>query len=92
MSWWKYLRKVSRISLLQEAIAADAPYWHGQIAKVLVGAGEMIENLQIAGTQEQGHHCHCGRSFDTIQGLTAHRRLRRNYVLWLEMLLAAPIA
>ena len=79
-AWWKYFRKVYRISLLQEAIAADARYWHGQVAKVLVGAGEAIENLQIAGTQEQGHHCHCGRSFDTIQGLTAHRRLRRNYV------------
>ena len=78
--WWKYFRKVHRTSLLQEAIAADARYWHGQVIKVLVGAGETIENLQIAGTQAQGHHCQCGRSFDTIQGLTAHRRLRHNYV------------
>ena len=78
--WWRTFRKAFKISLLQEATAADVRYWHGQIVRVLIDGGESIDHLYNHGKQEQCYHCPCGRSFDTIQGLTAHRRYKHGYI------------
>ena len=51
--WWRTFRKAFKISLLQEATAADVRYWHGQIVRVLIDGGESIDHLYNYGKQEQ---------------------------------------
>ena len=53
---------------------------HNFVHKHLVCRLVSTSILPAVGKQEQSFHCHCGRSFDTIQGLTAHIRYKHNYI------------
>lgn len=78
--WFSTYKRAFKIAKLQETAAADVRHWHAKMVQAMHTAGMSVENLQQAGVQENSHICHCGRSFDTIQGLVSHKRLRHGYV------------
>eukprot|EP00435_Cladocopium_sp_Y103_P051685 s421_g16.t1 len=74
--WKRILKRAWRLCLAQEHMMADITDLHQQFFSILKEGGAEF-NPEPHGTPGDGraetHHCHCGRTFDSPQGLALHR-------------------
>lgn len=76
--WKSIVKRAARRHLLQDEIMLDVHSFHKRILRSLRTAGATFapDEDQTLEDRNELHHCFCGRTFVSSQGLALHRRKR----------------
>eukprot|EP00438_Fugacium_kawagutii_P035485 Skav230563 [mRNA] locus=scaffold2372:165811:168537:+ [translate_table: standard] len=75
-SWLARVKKAWRFHVKQEQMMTTIQQMHRGILHVLTQGGAHFSRDPWQGqSTQQSHHCHCGRTFSSAQGLASHKRL-----------------
>lgn len=73
--WQATIRRAGRQHLLQEGMMQEVYYWHRRFFRELDKHAATFDPPYFGRALGEGSFpCHCGRHFDTAQGLSTHRR------------------